>query len=223
MHKNMDIQQSHNNQLLFDASIDGDLSAVIKLLSEKADINAKDHHASTPLILAARNNHLPVVRFLVERVANVDDYEFPEDQQYNDFNGQTASIYAVINDNLEMLKVLLANGADKNMTDALDQSLLSYAVQKNHPQIVRFLLSQKVDTGILDFNNYSALDYAIEFEHHAPLVEFLDANNTCYDYAMTRAIERKKNGLIDLINNARDKHILDSIVESHSEESRLEF
>ncbi len=44
----------------------GNVEAVRKFLARGADINARDEHGHTPLMLACRNCHLEVVKLLLE-------------------------------------------------------------------------------------------------------------------------------------------------------------
>ena len=49
----------------------GHLSVVEYLVSQKADINAKDTNGCTPLHLAAQKGHLSVVEYLVNQKADI--------------------------------------------------------------------------------------------------------------------------------------------------------
>ncbi len=51
---------------LMEACILGNVEAVRKFLAQGADINARDDYGNTPLMLACRNCHLDVVKFLLE-------------------------------------------------------------------------------------------------------------------------------------------------------------
>lgn len=51
---------------LMEACIVGNVEAVRKFLAQGADINARDEHGHTPLMLACRNCHLEVVKLLLK-------------------------------------------------------------------------------------------------------------------------------------------------------------
>jgi ankyrin repeat protein len=53
------------------ASIAGDLDVVKAVLGKGADVNAKDHDGSTPLIYAAELGHLDLLKVLLANGADV--------------------------------------------------------------------------------------------------------------------------------------------------------
>ena len=54
------------------ASDTGDPTRLRQLLDEGADVDARDAHGQTALMIAARNGHVAAVRLLVECGANLD-------------------------------------------------------------------------------------------------------------------------------------------------------
>jgi hypothetical protein len=63
-------QKKKNKQLILEAAF-GNYGAVQNLVEhEEADVNARDEHGDTPLIVAARNGQRPVVIFLLEHGAD---------------------------------------------------------------------------------------------------------------------------------------------------------
>lgn len=95
-------QQSDNNAALLDAAQKGDLAKVERLLKRGADINAVDDEERTPLILAAFEGHIQVVKALVLAGAKLDVRE----KKY----GNTALMLASIRGDTEVAKLLLARG-----------------------------------------------------------------------------------------------------------------
>lgn len=57
---------------LLSAARKGDLAAVTAALEAKADVEAKTRYGQTPLFVAAMNGHVPVVKLLLEKGAQVD-------------------------------------------------------------------------------------------------------------------------------------------------------
>jgi hypothetical protein len=76
------------------------------LLDNGADINAKDHNGYTPLLVAASNDQVEVVNWLLD-----DERDAKADVNEKDSDGQTALHLAVLNEDVEIVKVLIDNGA----------------------------------------------------------------------------------------------------------------
>ena len=88
------------------------------LISKGANVNIRDVHGVTPLVLAANINFIEGVEVLVAKGARVDE---PNDA------GETPLISAVHSRNLEMMRVLLRAGADPNRADNSGRSARDYA------------------------------------------------------------------------------------------------
>ncbi|KPL20242.1 MAG: hypothetical protein AMJ75_12065, partial [Phycisphaerae bacterium SM1_79] len=62
---------SDKSEQLIQASKDGNIQSVKNLLSESANVNAKDYQNRTPLMWAAYNGHTEVIKLLLEKNADV--------------------------------------------------------------------------------------------------------------------------------------------------------
>ena len=65
----MDIDKKEKDQLIHFAAIKGNVKAIEILVKYHADVNAANRSCYTPLILAAREDHLEVMQFLLENGA----------------------------------------------------------------------------------------------------------------------------------------------------------
>ena len=98
---------------LHDAAAEGDIQTVRELLEAGADVNATDASGSgaSPLMLAAIHGHALVVRELIEQGARVEPEgagaATPLRRAIQSDQGKPATVVEVVN-------VLLANGADPN-------------------------------------------------------------------------------------------------------------
>ena len=122
-------QQARRNAALFAAAGSGDTNAAKAAIEAVADVNARDGHGMTPLMVAAKgerpNERSPdvtdrpdVVRLLLERGADVNA---------TTDEGFSALFWAVRYGHGEVAKVLIEKGADANAKDKGGATLLMWA------------------------------------------------------------------------------------------------
>jgi len=134
------------NQRLVQAADKGDLQQVQSLLDNGANVNAKDDHGSTALMLASSTGNLEVVSLLLQKEANVNSKR--ED-------GSTALTMAGYHCQSEVVKLLLARGADVNARVNEGSTALLFAAAPRGPadspgsmrclETVSLLLAKGVD------------------------------------------------------------------------------
>jgi hypothetical protein len=112
------------------------LKEVINLLNEKSnlDLNISDIYHWTPLLYAAENNNLEIVKLLIKNGA---------DPRKEDAFDQNLICAAVKNENIEMVKLLMDNGADPQKKDAYDRTPVNLACRKNNLNILKYLIFDK--------------------------------------------------------------------------------
>jgi ankyrin repeat protein len=93
-----------------------DAQAAIAAITAGANVNARNRLGDTPLLIAARNGRVNVLKVLLDKGANVNAQD--------DNRGQTALIVAVGNvaagdgdNDVEAVRLLIVGGADVNMKD----------------------------------------------------------------------------------------------------------
>ena len=91
------------NEDLINAAGRGELAIVEALLAKGTDVQARDNHGRTALMLASLNGHLVVVQALLAKGADV---------QAKSTNGNTALMAASWKGHLAVMQALLAKGAD---------------------------------------------------------------------------------------------------------------
>ena len=117
---------------------------------------------STPLIRAANQNDMEVVKLLLEHGADATIYQ--ADRQ--------TPIHAVLagraseKDAIELIRVLHDAGTDVNvvalvvhMEEVRGGSALHYAVRKRYKDVIRLLASYGIDMNLKDQDGLTALDY----------------------------------------------------------------
>ncbi|CAF1018040.1 unnamed protein product [Rotaria magnacalcarata] len=137
---------SQNQLLLFDAIEKGHTSIVLKLLRNQFNINVKDIHGRTPLMIAAKNGRSDIVKILLDYIgaANIE----------TDIGGKTALHYAAENSELSVVKILSKHqSASMAMTTTQTQLLpLDYALgnQNIYASLNKYSQGGQVSAGETD-------------------------------------------------------------------------
>jgi len=135
--KRSSVQGAALASALLKAAQEDRIDEVHRLISEGADVEARDIEGgtnATPLIHAARYSHVEVCRLLLQEGADV-----------NASNGATALIEAATHGYLEVVQALLAEGADVNFAANRGWASLMYAAQKGHVDVCQVLLEDNAD------------------------------------------------------------------------------
>lgn len=131
---------------LIDAIAFLDVGKVKKLLDERADPNRLKCHAWHPLPLAAKENSMEILKLLLAAGAQADG-----------FDGVKAMRHSLENDNLDMMMLLVANGADINLREAhFVNSLLMDAAEQGSVRFVKFFLEHGAYTKFRNRNGKTA-------------------------------------------------------------------
>ncbi len=116
---------------LLHASAEGDKEQVVTLLDEGLDVNARSPFVrTTPLILAAWNNHLDMVRLLLDRGA---------DANAEDLTGWTALHAAAFAGNTEIMQLLLERGAVRSESRWASYRPSRWADKEDHQIILELM------------------------------------------------------------------------------------
>jgi ankyrin repeat protein len=125
----------------------GDERYVIEMLLAGGDANTKTENGTTHLMIAARGGRVDLVRYLLENGAQVDARNFPKEtaliaaaNRQGDPNGYSPVISPLHTDKDEVVKVLVAAGADINASDANGDTPLILASRYGRIEVVRFLI-----------------------------------------------------------------------------------
>ena len=117
---------------------------ILKDIEVVEDLEQVDRDGRTLLINAAAYERVAIVRYLLERGANV---------AAQDKMGFSALHFAVQNANLDLVKLLLDAGADVNLKDGFGKPPLMIANPVTHPEeLYKLLLSYGADPDLK--NNY---------------------------------------------------------------------
>ena len=128
----------------------GSVEAMTLLLDHGADPNLTNNSGSTALMLAA--TEIAKVRLLKDHGANVN---------LASARGRTALLLAAMNDrSADIVRLLIAAGADVNVVDGMKTTVLHAAAQGNDTETVRLLVEAGLDVNARDFQSFTPLLYA---------------------------------------------------------------
>jgi len=123
-----------------------------------------DSNGNSPLTSAVFSNDFPTARNLVEL------HHLPLNLQ--NYEGETALSYAVMNSNYDMVKFLLSRGADLNLSNCRAESPLHQAVVIGNTDIARLLVEGGSYIDAEDECGETPLHFAVR-EDQAEIVEYL--------------------------------------------------
>jgi len=152
-------------QNIFKAAQLNDITGIKFLLNYGIDVNDRDAQGNTPLIVAVKSGQKVAVHFLLEKDADVDVQnkagntalitaclsgsqaetdlliEHHANPNIQNATGVTALIAAVKAGNTEVVKHLLASGADARLSDHQHKSAVDYAKDLKRKEIFDLLNS----------------------------------------------------------------------------------
>ena len=119
-----------NEKFIREAIEKNDLDKLKELFERGADVNKIMEGGSTPLIEASKNGNSEIVKYLLDKGANIN---YISKSIYATTN--TALIEATRNEHTETIKILLESGADKQFKDHLNKTAADYAVNSKKNEV----------------------------------------------------------------------------------------
>ena len=167
------LSSNDKNEALREAAKYGHMDCVKALIEAGADVNeatdvgdsgvAKNgrkeesrsraksmKYYNPPLYYAAENGHVQIVKYLIEKGANVN-----AGSMYD----KTALICAVRNGHEHVVKCLVESGADLT-TDKRVESVIHCAAENGHENVLKYLIDVGAVVDHLDFRGWTALTLA---------------------------------------------------------------
>jgi outer membrane protein assembly factor BamB len=155
-------------EAFWEAAREGDLTTIKRLHGEGVDVNANTKYGATALAYACDRGHLDVVKYLIEKGADVNAKD--------EFYEFTPLGWTLFNDHFDITKALLAAGAT-----GADQVLMT-GVRKNNEDLVKTALeSAEINA-----------DHVAQALERAKQVEGSEAIVTLLESAEVKPVEREE-------------------------------
>jgi len=132
-----------------------DLTGVKELLSEGANVNAKNKDGQTALMEAVSCDNAEISKLLLEKGADINA---------KNNKGFTALIWAA-DGHMDAVKLLLEKNADINAKADSGRTALINAANYNHTDIVKLLIEKGADANATMNNGETALKVAQQMGH----------------------------------------------------------
>ncbi|KAM3728609.1 Protein lin-12 [Dirofilaria immitis] len=149
---------------------------IVQLLLDTRQVNvdALDEDNRTPLIICSKFDirmGIEIAEMLLKAKADV---ACAGDKSLTKYDGRTALHFASQHANLDIIRLLIHNGANKDAQDSLDQTPLFLAASEGHLDAVECLINLGASKEITDQKERSPRDIAAEKEFR-DIVHYLDA------------------------------------------------
>ena len=178
----------------------GQTEMLKQLLAAGLDINQPDEQGKHPFLYAVSFGHLETVQFFVEHGA---DLTVEESGQGSGTVGP-ALVLASLTGNLPIVKYLIEQKTDVNITNRFGTTPLQIASRTGHMEIVRFLLQSGATINQQNNNQSTSLNLASENGHVKIVQELLKAGAD-----------------VNLEDKAKDSPLSNAAREGHTEVIRL--
>jgi len=147
-------QVSKQGDKLINASKDGNMAEVRKLIELGASPFYANDKGQTPLMFAAQQGNLEIVKVLIAEGANINAV---------DVEGCTALMYTASGGHFpKIIKYLIEKGAKINARDKKGNTALHFAAMRGNADAASALLKRNADVTIKNNEGKSALDLAKE-------------------------------------------------------------
>jgi ankyrin repeat protein len=130
-----DIVDENNQNALMLAAFNGHTEIIKILIKEGVSVNHKDNDGRTALIYASTGPFPATIKLLLDNKAEVNVVDKVEHF--------TALMHAAAEGQLEVVKILMANGADATLKDIDGDTAEAFALQNKHPEVAQYLANHR--------------------------------------------------------------------------------
>lgn len=198
---------------LLEAAREGNTERVYEFMSKGAPFTT-DWLGTSPLHLAAKNNHVETCRVLLRGGLNKDSKTKVD---------RTPLHFAVFEGHTEVVKLMLANKCNPNAQDMLKMSPLHWAIEKGSLEIVDLLLQYGADPNIKSKFGKTPISLAAEKQNVALLKRLVDPTKASTSIQQTDVASKKLGDDIKVqTTNQEDDIIIEDIIDSDADDDLIE-
>ena len=181
------------------------IQAIIGAIKKGADIplhidnNNREYLLNTPLHLAAKCNHVELAELLIEKKADIRAANFFGDDPMVEAMDSLESVQ-----NIDVIKLFLANGYPINKKNSFNEIPLHHALQRHKSQVAEFLLGQGADINAQDQWGNTPLHKACTLTSAKLLLAKganFDIKNNGGETALGSALSCRQKSIVDAIKN----------------------
>ncbi|CAG0904551.1 unnamed protein product, partial [Cyprideis torosa] len=182
----VDSRDEAGNTPLFSACMKGHVYAARVLIAHGADVNTKDRMGFTPLLWASEGGHVAIVKFLVEET------KVDLEGRLN-ISEHTALALAAREDHTQVMKILLAAGAEVDGRCSAGRTPLMYACLNGSVEGVRLLIQHGADWRLSDDYGDNAVACAFRRGDLSLREYFMSlCGRECHEFLETKTIFPKR-------------------------------
>ena len=152
----------YGNSPLHDAAERGELDIVKYLVSQGANVNAKNNCGEIPLHSAAESNYIEMAKYLVSKGAYINTRN-----KYG-----TTPLHGAAG-HLDIVKYLVSQGADINTRDSDDETPLHDAAKNGNLETIKYFVSQGADVNARDRKGKTPLYQILASRADIEMVKYL--------------------------------------------------
>ena len=169
------------------AVLTNQIAVVRRLVVGGADVEARDRHGNMAIHIASREGFLDVVRAVLQPVSYEEEQRNNYDVSFQNFyrtlysvnyDGLTCLHIAATNNHIDVVKLLLASGANVNVkSEKSGRTILHEAAWSGDLELVKFLTTTQktLDINAKAYDDYTAFDLARSRGHWSIVIELAKA------------------------------------------------
>ena len=132
----------YNKNKIIEAVINNNLCFIKKCIDNKINIDISNDRDDSILILAIMNEYIDMIKLIINYISDIND-------NYN-YDYMSPLHLACEIGNIEIVQLLLENGADIDVLDNYFMTPLHYASNRNHFKTIKLLIKHKAKINVFD-------------------------------------------------------------------------